>query len=653
MNLRQLLLIALLLCGFGIAAAETRTPTLEDNLRRLKTGYFPVTMQRSGGNLALLRESNIDTRICVSEPTSELVAAYQKDGLPLYVYIFDGDGTLMLRDFWEKRRAAFMANRTVETLKRDPSLFDPAVRQKLKERVRTFAQSYKACDVLAMCVAHEASVTGFASPLDFDFSDGALAQFRQWLKTRYPSVEKLNATWKMSFKSFDEVLPPITDAMIDREYPNYPHMQLAPWYDFREFTDDSFVDLLHELAAVVRAEAPAIPTSVTVSSPPSAYGGWDYARLLQPGKIDVLETYEFPGDKGLVRGLTAGATVNVCSYYVGPQKMRLRAWRNFFNGERSNFFDAPGSKLFPQKDKLAGLSAEYKPDFDDMRKYAALIGEAKIEDAGVRMIYSQPSVRCYWFIDNKPDAKTYPNRGSKWEIDHNSYMQALGGWQDLLGELAVHPLFESYLDLRAGKFRHGTPRVLIANLYCCVGDAELALLKKYVEDGGCLVIDESFAMFDEHGNARAEKTIPLAALPREKLRATFGQVDVENAADAKSENVTLGKGKVVLLKTTVVRYGANAKADVRLAMQRAVAQLLAGATVLVENEQPACNVDIYRYRAGEKQYAGVCSTTTDDERALKFATLTADGKLAAPAQEQSIRLLKNRGVLVEYSAAQK
>ncbi|HTL53693.1 MAG TPA: alpha-amylase family protein, partial [Planctomycetota bacterium] len=546
------------MCGWhGLGAGEAEppsapvaptVPSLADNLQRLRSHYYPLTMMRSGGNLALLKESNLDSRLCTAPPTPELVATFQKEGLPIFLYIFDEEGALFSSKVWKENRDNFVKERTVANLRRSPTLFDPAVRQGLKDRVAQFAEGYKNCDVLAACVAHEASITSFSSPLDFDYSDPALKAFRTWLKTRYTTVEKLNEIWGMSFADFDAVIPPQTEAMIDREFGHYPAMNLAPWFDFRQFMDDSYVDLILELAAVSRAEAPAMPVAVTVTAVPSAYGGWDYGRLLTEGKIDVLETYPFPGDKGLIRGLSGGAVVNASSFYAENAAALNRAWRNLLNGDRVTAFDAKTSKIFPDKVKLGGLAAQYKPEFDAMRATVKQIGGATIDDGGVRMIYSQPSVRCSWFIDIKADGKTYINRGSAYEIEHSTYIQTLAGWQDLLGEVAIHPLFESYLDLQAGKFRHGVPKVLIANQYVCVSDEELAFLKKYVEEGGILIVDDAFALFDGHGNARKSAEIPLAGKQREKLRATEGAVQVPNAETLDYVQVPLGKGTVYYMK---------------------------------------------------------------------------------------------------------
>ena len=44
----------------------------------------------------------------------------------------------------------------------------------------------------------------------------ALAGFRKWLQSRYPSLEALNAQWETQFKTWDEVKPFTTDQIKNR-----------------------------------------------------------------------------------------------------------------------------------------------------------------------------------------------------------------------------------------------------------------------------------------------------------------------------------------------------------------------------------------------------------------------------------------------------
>jgi hypothetical protein len=273
-----------------------------------------------------------------------------------------------------------------------------------------------------------------------------------------------------------------------------------------------------------------------------------------------------------------------------------------------------------------------------MREYAARLADATLDDGGVRMLYSQPSVRCYWFIDNKPDGKTYPNRGSKWEIDHNTIHHALGGWQDLLGELGVHPLFESYLDLRKGRFRHGRPKTIIAAQYCSASEAELKTLEKFVRDGGTLIVDESFAMFDDHGNIRRGGHIPLVGLPRGALRATFGKIDVPNPAKIAPTVQQLGKGRTVLLSATAVRYREGRPAA-RTVLRDAVAGLIGRSDRSIPIAlKPALDTDVYVYRSGGTAWAGVCSMKPD-------AALTVE-----TGGGEAVAVPANSGRLIELPA---
>ena len=182
----------------------------------------------------------------------------------------------------------------------------------------------------------------------------------------------------------------------------------------------------------------------------------------------------------------------------------------------------------------------------------------------------------------------------------------------------MHPLFESYLDLRKGRFRHGRPATILATQYCSASKAELKTLEEFVRSGGTLLIDESFAMFDDRGNIRPGGHIPLIEVPRNKLRATFGQVDVANTAETKPTIEKLGKGRIVLLNATAVRYR-EGKPDDRRRLRRTVAGLIDREKApLPGGVEPALDTDVYVYRAKGETYLGICSMEPKTPLTVKF-----------------------------------
>ena len=571
----------LLFLGWGVAAAAEPAGAADPaaaGRERLRASYFPtITFTRRPA--ADLAAGGVRARIANSLKAEDL-AFLAQDTLPVFLYAFDGDGVLHSTEH-DALVKAFIADRGNRSLlERKPSLCDREVQQALATRLGEYLKAYAPQQMLAVSICHEGSNTSFALPFDFDYAPPALQGFREWLAQRYQNdIAALNRVWGSGFRDFAEVMPPTTDELIDREYGHYPAMDLAGWFEFREFMDRSFTGLMLDLAGQVRRERPAWPVAVTVTAPPAPYGGWDYAALLGSGRIDLIETYKFPGDKGLVAGLTAGRVPSYSSHYENTPAALLERWQDFLHGERGTVIES--RTLREMREAKSGVPAAAWPEaFRDFAALALALKDSRPVDGGVALVYSQPSLRSYWFVDNMPDKKTFVKRGTRYEIGANTYIQALAGWQELLGELGLQPRVESYLDWREGRFTHGRPRVLIANLLHSVSDAELALLRSYVEEGGTLVIDETFACYDDRGRPRPGEELPIAGLKRGGYAADFGKPKSQEVPTQPITSVAVKQGRVVLLGVSLARYGERPNGAERLRLRDVVAGVLesAGAT---------------------------------------------------------------------------
>ena len=608
-----------------IIYADVSNSPLDKSLNRLSSSYH-VIRAGTGHSLDELSSVNVNGRIYSDSPASKILDFHKNDKLPVFLYVFDGKSAFHLDDHKARRNAFLKDSTNREFLKRDPSLLDPAVRVKLHDHLLEFLRGYKNCDLLAACVCHEGSNVTFGSPFDYDYSDFGMAAFRKWLATRYSSIAAVNKVWSSNYKLFNDVIPKTTDEAIDQEYKNFPYMDLTSWCEFREFMDISFIEIIHSLADAVRKESPGLPTAVTVTAMPTVYSGWDYARLLAGGKIDVVETHRFPGDKGLIRGLDNNRTISFSSHYNNGDKGIRKLWLDFLNGERGAFVATATVRGMLKGD---GQSKEsWKKMFEDMGDFAALIKDCRLVDGGVSMIYSQPSIRTFWFVDNMPDEKTYPLRGAVWEVEHNTYIKTLGGWQVALGEQGIHPKFESYLDLQKGKFRGGKPKVLIANLMHAVSDSTLSFLKSYVSDGGVLVIDDTFAMYDEKGKPRGPGPIPFTSLKRGatfSYRSSFGEIKKPNKKRGVTKEFRHGAGRVVLFNATFVDYGSDKRGLNMRVLRKKLSKLLSDAEVNAGEGMgvkftalPNSELFIFEGQGGSG-YLAVASTTEQTQaRTIQF-----------------------------------
>ncbi|WP_157425665.1 beta-galactosidase [Agromyces salentinus] len=118
-----------------------------------------------------------------------------------------------------------------------------------------------------------------------DFGDEAAREFRDWLRARYRTVDRLNEAWATSFWSqryddFDEVLPPRR-----MPYVVNPTQSL----DFRRYTSDQLLACHRELRDAIRASGATQPVTTNFMGlfPLVDYRSW-------ADSVDVVADDQYP-----------------------------------------------------------------------------------------------------------------------------------------------------------------------------------------------------------------------------------------------------------------------------------------------------------------------------------------------------------------------
>ncbi|WP_245852661.1 beta-galactosidase [Isoptericola jiangsuensis] len=119
--------------------------------------------------------------------------------------------------------------------------------------------------------------------------DESAARFRDWLRTRYGTLERLNEAWGTTFwsqayGSFDEILPPRRMVY---------HVNPTQALDFRRYSSDLLLDLYREQRDVIRAADPDVPVTTNFMGFFPLVDYWSWA-----GDLDVVadDQYPDPGD---------------------------------------------------------------------------------------------------------------------------------------------------------------------------------------------------------------------------------------------------------------------------------------------------------------------------------------------------------------------
>jgi beta-galactosidase GanA len=86
------------------------------------------------------------------------------------------------------------------------------------------------------------------------YCDASIARFREWLRERHGTIEKLNECWGTAYASFDEAAPPPTEG-----HAPVPDANRAAWFDWADWNTRRFTDHLKWAKASVRKLHPTIP----------------------------------------------------------------------------------------------------------------------------------------------------------------------------------------------------------------------------------------------------------------------------------------------------------------------------------------------------------------------------------------------------------
>src|SRR6202034_3485381 len=112
---------------------------------------------------------------------------------------------------------------------------DPRWLAKIADRLTRHVQLLGRYRPLYYCLGDETGIADLAAMWGFDLAPSSLAGMRDWLKTRYRSLDALNLAWGTSFARWDAVMPMLTDDALQRDDGNF-----AAWADFKEWMDVAF-----------------------------------------------------------------------------------------------------------------------------------------------------------------------------------------------------------------------------------------------------------------------------------------------------------------------------------------------------------------------------------------------------------------------------
>lgn len=571
-----LLLLSLPACLLGLRAEEKSTLRPWNNYRTML--WMSGAMDKHKDKQALiferLRELGINTAMTGrdGDPWPFIDA-----GFGYYVENIINRGLCLKYSSSVTNWSAFidewMKNRDERALARDYCLDDPGWRESVLDVMRKAARHHAPFAPVAYDLRDEMSVTISANPFDYDFSPQALAGFRDWLKTQYATLEKLNAQWETDFPSWDAVRPFTTDQIKARmvtgeRMPKGPpdwsalkqvkfdplearknptRWNFSPWCDHRTYMDISLARTLDDMRSEARKHDPHTPVGIEGAQMPHAFGGYDLWRLAQA--VDWMEPYDVCNTREILGSFMPGKPLLSTVFEKETLAAQRRLWHLLLLGDRgcivwwSEDVIDWGRPDLPLTEKGRALAPVLRQMTSPLARLF-MLAEREFDPIGIH--YSQPSIQVAWLLESTVDGKTWPRRFSSFETTHNRHAMVRNGMLKAFQDLGFRPQFVSDVELAGGAALKrgirvlGLPQSILGK--AAATKIEDDMLNDDRDDPPSLlfVSEGPWSLFDEHGRLSADSAWldvsggdPATPFPNRSMVIVMNESDKPSGDDLK------------------------------------------------------------------------------------------------------------------------
>ena len=337
----------------------------------------------------------------------------------------------------------------------------------------------------AYALDDEPSWGHFVHPTMWQVTDDAAA-YPKWLKEVYGDAAPRRDRWV----GYEDVRPKLAGWKI-RDF------DASPLMDQWTFNDAQWANFLGGLVADANALDPATPCGIVGGQGPSAFGGYDYARLMR--KLQFIEAYNLGSSQAIIRSFNPhNALPAVTSmFHRSVDDDVWQAWYYLAHGNRGHigwvegWFDGATPK--PWHDQVAPTYLEIE------NKISPLMKEAEWIHDGIAIYYSHPSLQLGWILDAEAHGKTWGNRNNDERLGSSHHVRH--AWENMLRDSSLQYNFLSYVDV----VQKGVPaeyKVLILPACLCLSDAEARQIKAFCQRGGTVIADYLPGVWDQHGKGR-------------------------------------------------------------------------------------------------------------------------------------------------------
>lgn len=440
----------------------------------------------------------------------------QNKGWPYYVDHAAGKGILHLTE----RTGLKQLPNDGTAIARPQSLIDAQTYRELCSQLERNLPVVKEGPVLAIALDDEVSTGTFNSPIEVDYSPQSLELFHRWLPSQYATPDQLRQAYSITAAGDNEELraEPKTYEGVRKQIQQRPPQdwRLAPWLDFRSFMDSQQAALFSALVGHANQLAPEIPVGVVGGQQPSAYGGFDYAKLRHA--LQWTEAYDIGGTNEILRSF----------WSEKPRQGRMQTFFASGKTEADKYFlwyylahgcrgviawpDSGGKAWFEQGEVHPAIQRLADTFRQVQGEELAVLADPSTEPlfSPIAVLYSHPSIQVGWAIDASTHGGTWPRRSSSLDNDNLSSGRNRIAWLRLLEDLGHQPRVIDTSELTDDGFLSKRFKVLVLPQAFALSQAECGAIERFVEQGGHVVADYGTAITDEHGSGYS--TPPLDRL---------------------------------------------------------------------------------------------------------------------------------------------
>ena len=263
------------------------------------------------------------------------------------------------------------------------------------------------------------------------------------------------------------------------------------------FNDSYWCNFVGDLVEYANGVDPATPAGIVGCQGPSAFGGYDYAKLM--GKVQFLEAYNIGSSAAIIRSFNPHNAIPTVTthFHRDVDDTVWQSWYYLAHGNRGFIGWVEG---WFAGGKPADWQAKVAPTYNQIAQkiHPALAGAQWLGD-GVAIYYSHPSIQLSWILDAQCHRATWINRNDDHKLG-SSHLVRLA-WENMLRDEGLQYDFISYADV----IRQGVAqkyKVLILPACLALSDAEARRIRQFCQAGGTVIADYLPGLWDQHGKGR-------------------------------------------------------------------------------------------------------------------------------------------------------